>query len=220
MSTADLTNPHLTARRTFNDRYLSLAKGKWNLWVTVSMLLAAVISLVICVIYLVTKQQITPYIVTLDGEGRPKVVTELQATDVYNPHVIGGQLAAWIVEIRQLSTDAKVLSDNTEHAFAMSLGPAQNYVRGYYKDVPSVETLKRGPVYPSNVIVEQRDDKTIKSWHAIWDEEQQDLDGHRIGVKRWEAFIEIVLSLPTNRAEREAAPLGVWVERISWNERT
>jgi type IV secretory pathway TrbF-like protein len=213
---SDTHNPYLANRQAHNDRYTDLAKGKRNWQVIAGGLLLASIVSNVGTVYVAQQQKIVPYIVNV-SEDASVSYKELAASSVVDPRAIGLQLADFILKIRRLSTDATLLKQDSDKAFSMCLAPAQNYIRAYYAENPSIETLKHGPVYPRNIIVVPR---TERSWTASWDEEQQDTDGNRVGVRRWEALMEIALVLPTNRTEREAAPLGVWVERISWNERS
>lgn len=215
---ADLTSPYLANREKHNDRYMNLATGKRNWQLCAGGLLLATIISNVGTVYVSQQQKIVPYVVGPATTGSDAVVRELIPTSVLHPDVISVQLADFILKIRRLSTDATLMKQDSEKAFAMCLAPAENYIRGYYKDVPTAETLRHNTVSPQNIRVVPRPGG--KTWEADWYEEQIDLEGHRLGAKKWEATIEIVLIMPTNLSERTASPLGLWVERISWSERS
>jgi type IV secretion system protein TrbF len=212
----DFHNPYLAARYIHNERYCSLTKSIRNWQLVGGALLLANIGLASGLVYVTSQQQIAPYIVEVDAAGSAVAIRDLMATSVQDPRVIGLQLTDWILKIRRLSTDATLRKLDTDKAFAICLTPAQNYIRAYYADNPVAETLKHGAVYPKDILVVPR---TEKSWSASWREEIQNAEGNPIAIRKWEALIEIALVLPTKKSERDVAPLGVWVERVQWNER-
>src|SRR4029453_15448881 len=89
--------PGMTAH---NDRYLNLAKGKWNWQITAWLAIVLALVQAIGIAYMYGQRKENAYVVELDELGVAQYVKELPAQDIHTPYVVQATVGQFIKDIR------------------------------------------------------------------------------------------------------------------------
>ena len=223
MPIADLFNgttkphPYIDApgQAAHNDRYLNLAKDKWNWQVTAW--LAMVVALVLggALAYEHHQRKEYAYTVEVDEMGVARYVRELSPQSVHTPYVVQAQVAQFIREIRTVTTDKVAFMQQLNQSYSVCLKDAQTYIKSYYDAEQPLELVEKGiSIRPQKI---EASPLSENEYRVRW-EEQKVQNGAVIEESRWEATVTVELTHPAdlNKEQRQRNPLGVWVSNINW----
>src|SRR5580704_16705844 len=102
---AALDNPYLSARREWNERYGDyIARARSWRWAAFAALAVSLV-LAIGVVWQAAQSKVVPYVVEVDKLGDAIAVARADRAAPADVHVIKARLAAWIVDVRSVSSD-------------------------------------------------------------------------------------------------------------------
>src|ERR1043166_1780299 len=198
-----------------NDRYLHLAKGKFNWQITACLALLLALVLAVALAYEYGQRKEYAYVVEIDELGVARYVREMPAQESHPPYVIQAQVAQFIKEIRTVTTDRVAFTQQLNASYATCLKDAQQYIKNYYDDVKPLELIEKGvSIFPQKIEVTPLS-QTQYRVHWV---EQRVQQGTVLEESRWEATVGVELTHPAEltHAQRQRNPLGVWFSYVSW----
>ena len=99
------TTPYLSARREWNERYGDyIARARSWRWAAFAALAVSLV-LAIGVVWQAAQSKVVPYVVEVDKLGDAVAVARADRAAPADVRVIKAQLAAWIVDVRSVSSD-------------------------------------------------------------------------------------------------------------------
>src|SRR5215471_9255213 len=212
-----VTHPLLDAPgiAAHNDRYLSLAKGKFNWQVTACLTLLLAMILAVALAYQYGQRKEYAYVVEIDELGVARYVRELPTQDIHTPYVIQAQVAQFIKDIRTVTTDRVAFTQQLNASYATCLKNVRQYIKIYYDEVKPLELIDKGvSIFPQKIDVAPL---SATQYRAHW-VEQRVQHGGVVEEAWWEATVGVELTHPADltQEQRQRNPLGVWISYISW----
>lgn len=202
------------ARREWNERYGShiVRARQWRRAAFAA--LAAAAASTGGLVALATQSRIVPYVVEVDGQQRPLHVyraDELRA----GSHLVRAELAAFVGELRAVSSDAEVQRAAVERVYAhLSQGePATEAISGWYRSHNPFDRAARETVV---VEVNQVLQLSGESWRIEWTERPRSRTGQPGGAVRWTATAQVATGdVPEDRLILN--PVGLIVREFDWS---
>ena len=111
-----------------NDRYLTLAKGKFNWQITACLAMALAVVLTVALVVEHHQRKEYAYTVEVDELGVARYVRELPAQQIHTPYVVQAQVAQFIKEIRTVTTDRTAFTQHLNQSYSVCLKDAQTYM--------------------------------------------------------------------------------------------
>ena len=206
--------PYLSARREWNERYgdyIAHARN-WRLAAFAALSISAVLAL--GVVWEGAQSKVVPYVVEVDKLGDAVAVARADRAAPADARVIKGQLAAWIVDVRSLSSDPTAEKTALARAYALSAATATTFLNDYYS--------KHSPFGPTRTVavsVQAVLPVSDRTYQIQWSEDTRDLQGRDIGATHWLASLSIAFDPPSDERSILSNPLGLYVTGISWTQR-
>jgi type IV secretion system protein TrbF len=169
------------------------------------------------IVYQSTKSRIIPFVVQVDRQGYALTLLEPLApsTDpAIIDHIERYEIAAFIRDVRTISSDAAVQQYMLNRMFAHAHGEADNFLDAYYH---------RAGRNPFTLGHQQTVTVTVNSILKLgpnsWQEQAFDHIGAPMGPPRsWEAELTTALYTPDDQTSVVDNPLGFKVIKIAWAE--
>lgn len=207
-----LNAPGLAAH---HDRYLNVAKSKFNWQITAGLALCVVAVQAVALAYQYGQRKEYAYVVEIDELGVARYVRELSAQEIHTPYVVQAQVAQFIKAIRTVTTDQVAFTQQLNASYFTCLTDAQHYIKAYYDQVKPLELIEKGiSIFPQKIEVSPL---SPTQYHVRW-MEQTVQHGGVIEEAPWEATVGVALTHPAEltQEQRQRNPLGVWVSYLSW----
>ncbi|MBA4339568.1 MAG: conjugal transfer protein TrbF [Hyphomonas sp.] len=157
---------------------------------------------------------VTPYIVEVDETGAAKAIGP--ATEVYNPTdaQIAHHLAAFISDVRSVSTDPVVVRENWLRAYEFVTAQAATTLSAEAEaNDPFTDVGRRSRTVEVVSVVRVSD----KSFQARWIEKSYEQGALR-EAKRFTGMFSVVMQPPRDAARLRSNPLGLYIASLSWAE--
>jgi len=157
---------------------------------------------------------VTPYIVEVDETGAAKAIGP--ATEPYTPSdaQIAHHLAAFIANVRSLSTDPVVVRENWLRAYEFVTAQAGTTLSAEAEaNDPFADVGRRSRTVEVVSVVRVSD----KSFQARWIEKTYE-QGTLRDAKRFTGIFTVVTQPPRDAARLRANPLGLYIASLSWAE--
>jgi type IV secretion system protein VirB5 len=157
---------------------------------------------------------VTPYIVEVDETGAAKAVGP--ATEPYTPSdaQIAHHLAAFISNVRSVSTDPVVVRENWLRAYEFVTAQAATTLSAEAEaNDPFADVGRRSRTVEVVSVVRVSD----KSFQARWIEKTYEQGALR-EAKRFTGIFSIVTQPPRDAARLRTNPLGLYIASLSWAE--
>jgi len=130
---AALETPYLSARREWNERYGDyIARARSWRWAAFGAI-AVALALAIGVVWQGAQSKVVPYVVEVDKLGDAVAVARADRAAPVDVRVIKAQLAAWIVDVRSVSSDPLAQKAALSRSYAMTAATATLFLNDYYR---------------------------------------------------------------------------------------
>lgn len=217
MKTAAATesDPYLNARREWNERYgCYIARARsWRYAAFAAIFVSAILA--VGVIWLASQSKLVPYVVEVDKLGQTLAVTRADRASSVDQRIVKAQLAAWIVDVRSVSSDPIAEKAWLARAYSLVDSSGAAFLNDYYKEDSPFDAGQQQTVACSIDEVLPISDKT---YQLEWTEDSRDLQGRIFKTTHWQASLEIGFNPPTDEAEMLRNPLGIYIHTISWTQ--
>jgi type IV secretion system protein VirB5 len=213
-SAAAFDNPYLSARREWNERYGDyIARARSWRWAAFAALFVSLV-LAISVVWQAAQSKVVPYVVEVDKLGEAIAVARADRATTTDVRVVKAQLAAWIVDVRSVSSDPLAQKSELSRSYAMSAATATLFLNDYYRQhspfgQPRIVAVSVDAVLP----VSQQ------TYQLQWSEDARDLQGRDLATTHGLASVTVALDPPTDERGILSNPLGLYVTGISWTQR-
>lgn len=209
------TDPYLNARREWNERYGSyIARARsWRYAAFAAIFLSTILA--VGVIWLASQSKLVPYVVEVDKLGQALAVTRADRASIADQRIVKAQLAAWIVDVRSVSSDPIAEKAWLARAYSLVDSSGAAFLNEYYKEDSPFDAGQQQTVACSIDEVLPISDKT---YQLEWTEDSRDLQGRLFKTTHWQASLEIGFNPPTDESEMLRNPLGIYIHTISWTQ--
>ncbi len=207
-------NPYLSARREWNERYGDYIARARNWRRAAFAALAVSLVLSIGVVWEAAQSKVVPYVVEVDKLGDAVAVGRADRAASADSRVLKAQLAAWIVDVRSVSSDPLAEKSALARVYALTAATATIFLNDYYR--------QHSPFGQSRTVAVSVDAVlpiSNQTYQLQWTEDARDFQGRDIGTMHWLASITLAVDPPSDERGVLSNPLGLYVTGISWTQR-
>lgn len=211
---AALDTPYLSARREWNERYGDyIARARNWRWAAFG---ALAISLVlgVGVAWQAAQSKVVPYVVEVDRLGDAVAVARADRAAPTDMRVIKAQLAAWIVDVRSVSSDPLAQKSALSRSYALTAAMATLFLNDYYRQHSPFGQPRTVAVSVDAVLPISK-----QTYQFQWSEDARDLQGRDLATTHWIASVTVAFDPPTDERGILSNPLGLYITGISWTQR-
>jgi type IV secretory pathway TrbF-like protein len=207
-------NPYLSARREWNERYGDyIARARnWRLAAFAALGISAVLAL--GVVWEAAQSKVVPYVVEVDKLGDAVAVGRADRAAPADGRVVKAQLAAWIVDVRSISSDPTAEKTALARAYSMTAASATTFLDDYYRQHSPFGQARTIAVSVDAVLP-----VSDRTYQLEWSEDARDFQGRDIETTHWLASLTIAFDPPSTERGILNNPLGLYVTGISWTQR-
>ncbi len=214
VSAATLENPYLSARREWNERYGDyIARARSWRWAAFAALAVSLV-LAIGVAWQAAQSKVVPYVVEVDKLGDAVAVARADRATTADVRVVKAQLAAWIVDVRSVSSDPLAQKNALSRSYAMTAATATIFLNDYYRQHSPFGQQRTVAVSVDAVLP-----VSTQTYQLQWTEDARDLQGRDLATTHWLASVTIAFDPPTDERGILSNPLGLYITGISWTQR-
>jgi type IV secretory pathway TrbF-like protein len=205
--------PYLSARREWNERYGDyIARARSWRWAAFGAI-AVALALAIGVVWQGAQSKVVPYVVEVDKLGDAVAVARADRATPADVRVIKAQLAAWIVDVRSVSSDPLAQKAALSQSYAMTAATATLFLNDYYRQHSPFSQNRTVAVSVDAVLPISN-----QTYQIQWSEDGRDLQGRNLATTHWLASITVAFDPPTDERGVLSNPLGLYVTGISWTQ--
>ncbi|MGA8535658.1 MAG: conjugal transfer protein TrbF [Candidatus Tumulicola sp.] len=210
---AALETPYLSARREWNERYGDyIARARSWRWAAFGALALSLV-LAIGVVWQGAQSKVVPYVVEVDKLGDAVAVARADRATPADVRVIKAQLAAWIVDVRSVSSDPLAQKAALSRSYAMTAATATRFLNDYYRQHSPFNQNRTVAVSVDAVLP-----ISTQTYQIQWSEDGRDLQGRNLATTHWLASVTVAFDPPTDERGVLSNPLGLYVTGISWTQ--
>lgn len=218
MSTTEINNPYLNARREWNERYGSYISqaATWRVIALFAMLLA-IIS-VSGALYLAQQSKFIPYIVEVDQLGRAHAVGPATVGSKIDPRVTKALLARFVENWRNITMDVMVQKNRAFDLYAhlSTASAAYMTLNEYFQ---KSDPFKRAQSELVNVEVTSLLRIGEDIWQAEWTETTRSRKGKILRTQFYQSAMKLSYTHQADNADQISTnPVGLFVDELSWSE--
>lgn len=197
------------------DRQLGAARAQAGSWRLMAIgLLALAGGLGGGLVWLSAQGTVTPWIVQVDRLGQVQAVGPAVRGFAPTDEQVRGALRRLIEHLRSISSDAVVVGQNWDQAYAVVEGDAARFVTEFANAIDLKAQIGKVQV---SVEVTSILRASPRSFRAAWIERRY-VDGQLQATERWSAILTVELRRPRTDQEILANGLGVHVTAITWSK--
>jgi type IV secretory pathway TrbF-like protein len=209
-----LDNPYVSARREWNERYGDyIARARSWRWAAFAALAISLV-LAIGVVWQAAQSKVVPYVVEVNKLGDAIAVARADRAATADVRVIKGQLAAWIVDVRSVSSDPLAQKSALSRSYAMTAATATIFLNDYYRQHSPFGQSRTVAVSVDAVLPVSK-----QTYQLQWSEDARDLQGRDLATTHWLASVTVAFDPPTDERGVLNNPLGLYITGISWTQR-
>jgi len=210
---ASLETPYLSARREWNERYGDyIARARSWRWAAFSALAVALV-LAVGLVWQGAQSKVVPYVVEVDRLGDAVAVARADRAAPADVRVIKAQLAAWIVDVRSVSSDPLAQKASLSRSYTMTAATATLFLNDYYRQHSPFNQNRTVAVSVDAVLPISK-----QTYQIQWSEDGRDLQGRNLATTHWLASVTVAFDPPTDERGVLSNPLGLYVTGISWTQ--
>jgi type IV secretion system protein TrbF len=210
---AALETPYLSARREWNERYGDyIARARSWRWAAFGAI-AVALALAIGVVWQDAQSKVVPYVVEVNKLGDAVAVARADRAAPVDVRVIKAQLAAWIVDVRSVSSDPLAQKAALSRSYATTAATATLFLNDYYRQHSPFSQNRTVAVSVDAVLPISN-----QTYQIQWSEDGRDLQGRALATTHWLASVTVAFDPPTDERGVLSNPLGLYVTGISWTQ--
>jgi len=183
---AALDSPYLCARREWNERYGDyIARARNWRWAAFGALAVSLV-LGVGVAWQAAQSKVVPYVVEVDKLGDAVAVTRADRAAPTDMRVIKAQLAAWIVDVRSVSSDPLAQKSALARSYALTAATATIFLNDYYRQHSPFGQPRTVAVSVDAVLPISK-----QTYQIQWSEDARDLQGRDLATTHWIASVTV-----------------------------
>jgi type IV secretion system protein TrbF len=126
---------------------------------------------------------------------------------------VKAELAAWIVDVRSISSDPLAEKGALSRAYSATAATATTFLNDYYRQHSPFGQTRTVAVSVDSVLPISN-----QTYQIQWTEDARDLQGRDIGSTQWLASVTVAFDPPTDERGILNNPLGLYITSISWTQ--
>lgn len=207
-------NPYLCARREWNERYGDyIARARSWRWAAFAALFVSLV-LAVGVGWQAAQSKVVPYVVEVDKLGDAVAIARADRAAPADARVVKAQLAAWIVNVRSVSSDPLAQKRALSRAYALTAATATMFLDDYYRQQSPFGQPRTVAVSVDAVLPVSN-----QTYQLQWTQDARDLQGRDLATTHWLASVTVAFDPPTDERGILSNPLGLYVTTVSWTQR-
>jgi type IV secretion system protein TrbF len=211
---AALDSPYLSARREWNERYGDyIARARNWRWAAFGAIAVSLV-LAVGVAWQAAQSKVVPYVVEVNKLGDAVAVARADRAAPTDMRVITAQLAAWIVDVRSVSSDPLAQKSALSRSYALTAATATIFLNDYYRQHSPFGQPRTVAVSVDAVLPISQ-----QTYQIQWSEDARDLQGRDLATTHWIASVTVAFDPPTDERGILSNPLGLYITGISWTQR-
>ena len=211
---AALDSPYLSARREWNERYGDyIARARNWRWAAFGALAVSLV-LGVGVAWQAAQSKVVPYVVEVDKLGDAVAVARADRAAPTDMRVVKAQLAAWIVDVRSVSSDPLAQKSALSRSYALTAATATLFLNDYYRQHSPFGQPRTVAVSVDAVLPISK-----QTYQIQWSEDARDLQGRDLATTHWIASVTVAFDPPSDERGILSNPLGLYITGISWTQR-
>jgi type IV secretion system protein VirB5 len=211
---AAFDSPYLCARREWNERYGDyIARARNWRWAAFGALAVSLV-LGVGVAWQAAQSKVVPYVVEVDKLGDAVAVTRADRAAPTDTRIVKAQLAAWIVDVRSVSSDPLAQKSALARSYALTAATATIFLNDYYRQHSPFGQPRTVAVSVDAVLPISK-----QTYQIQWSEDARDLQGRDLATTHWIASVTVAFDPPTDERGILSNPLGLYITGISWTQR-
>ncbi|MDR6624449.1 conjugal transfer protein TrbF [Caulobacter segnis] len=213
-TTPEPDTPYRRARQVWDDREGRLAVTGRRAWAVALVQGGVIAALAGALVWQGARGHVVPWVVEVDRFGEARTVGPATADFKPSDFVIAARLQRFIEEVRSVSSDPVVVTQNwlSAYRFTTENGAAALTAYGKLNDPRERVGKEQVSVDVASVL---RASPT--SFRVTWTERHYQ-NGALAATERWSAILTLV-DRPTNKVERlKQNPLHLYVDAIDWSK--
>ena len=221
---AQVENPYLSARRSWNDHVGSVVVSR-QLWQAVALLsLLIALASVGGMVYLGSQSRFVPYVVEVDKLGQAMAVAPAERAAPVDQRVVHAAVAAFISDLRTVTPDVALQRKAIFRVYAMlsSADAATAKSNEWLNGTEDSSPFKRAAKETVSTEIVSVIPQTPDTWQVDWVETVRDRQGVVKGQPyRMRALVTVYTVPATPQTTEEQVrnnPLGIYVRDFSWSK--
>lgn len=187
---------------------------RWQLCTAATLLLAALS--IVGLIMQSHKARVVAYIVEVDMQGLPRVVTQATETYTVKRASYEAQARTFITNMRALPTDPRVVQANWLHAYHVLTPRAQNLFKTLAQEEPRYKDVGTKVVDVEITRIVAASENTLD---VTWNERTLDKHLNTTQTVVYSGLLTFVLLPPKTDEEMRNNPLGIWIDHFNWQRK-
>jgi len=221
---AQVENPYLSARRSWNDHVGSVVASRqtWQAVALLSLLIA--LASVGGMVYLGSQSRFVPYVVEVDKLGQAMAVAPAERAAPVDQRVVHAAVAAFISDLRTVTPDVALQRKAIFRVYAMlsSADAATAKSNEWLNGTEDSSPFKRAAKETVSTEIVSVIPQTPDTWQVDWVETVRDRQGVVKGQPyRMRALVTVYTVPATPQTTEEQVrnnPLGIYVRDFSWSK--
>lgn len=220
-SDADLRNPYLAARASWDERYGDLI-ARARHWRMAAFVFGAIAFVAVGGLILESRRsRLVPFVVAVNELGRPIASGVAHGAADGAPlddRVIKAALADFVADWRGVTIDWNVQRGQIDNVFARigQGSPAQTAISDWYRAEPPQKKAEQGTVEieVKAVLATPGGDK---HWEVDWTEVRRAATGQLTGREHFKGLFQIAVNPPSTEQDARLNPLGFFITNATWS---
>lgn len=220
---AEVENPYLSARRSWNDHIGAVVSSRqtWQVIGILSLLIA--LTAVGGVIHIGSQSKFIPYVIEVDKLGQTIAAGPVYEADKADPRVIHASLADWLACARMVTPDVALQRKCVFKAYSMLApnDPATPKMNEWLNGNADSSPFKRAAKEMVNIEIKTVIPQTPDTWQVEWSETTRDRQGTlKSQPVVWRALITTYTAEVSPQVTDEQLrnnPLSIYVRDFSWS---
>jgi len=164
------------------------------------------------------EQQITPYLVRIDGDGAVVAVDTPEEATRPTRAMVHHALVEFLNNSRTVTTDRAAQRQLILRTYAYATGRAVGVLNDFYRKSPPFSRASRTTVTPKLTSLLRLSERDV--YQLQWTEEVRNLNGALVAEERWRALLTVTVEAPEALSEALVNPLGIKVSDLDWTPLT
>lgn len=173
-----------------------------------------IIMALVVIMGLVSRQQVVPYLVSVDGQGKTLGVNRLEAQSALPKEFVPSELAEYVQNWRTATADFDLQKRMVEKLAFFTAGAAKGQLREWYEQNSPYEKARNGKLVQITIkglpLPVSKD-----SWRVEWQELTRSHNGTLLMTETYAATLSVVFVPPQNESQILNNPGGILITEIS-----
>lgn len=204
----------LKARKEWDDRYMSLARGKRNWQIAALIMTLAAGGFAVALSIVAVQARPRPFLVTSNDLGELEVIQNARELTGLTERQYMAELARFIRNARSVVADPGAQKQFLDQTYAYVSRGVERTLNTYYQDNNPYTLSER---YTQSTRVRSVQRIADNTWQVRWHEDRHSRSGSLIETMPWVATLHVTIRPRTELEDILLNPGGVTVTSLTWS---